>query len=557
MSHGPECGYVTSTVLEHLGNQIVITEEIMMCCSRCCEANTVLSLILREKPTFDTQFFQNLTDAAVSNHLHGSSIINSLLEQYPLLRFTITERTVAYAQDNFAAIEALLKFPKDRYSVSREALFAAAGNSEQLLGLLLSRGEDSYVTREAILSAVGSPEDGYMVGLILESTVLRCESTDDAEFESFKSLFHRLGGKTVVTDHLIRAAIRSWNGKRILQFLLNIAGDSYRIREDMAAEAATGTPKTLKFLLRRFGSSFPITEKVLEAATCADHSGALPLILHRAKHIPITEIMMEGILGRSQQFRTYSWWSVPQAKLELLYTRGKRIQVTEDILVAAAGQNVVDVLVRQYPNEVRKCLTDRVLLATAASSRSIKFLRLYERKFGCNITEEVRLVYRPQMAVDAMHLWAVQRLLTQGAPPDTADTADSDSDIPLHFAALRGRQSIVEVLLQTHAVNVDSVNILGESPLFNAVRNGYTAIVRLLLEAGANPNIVNIRGQTAYSIAYDNIHLRIMRTLEEFGTDRDLASCVGGLELYDDHPRLASWSNLMDLERYRMLLDEE
>jgi hypothetical protein len=48
-----------------------------------------------------------------------------------------------------------------------------------------------------------------------------------------------------------------------------------------------------------------------------------------------------------------------------------------------------------------------------------------------------------------------------------------------------------------------------------------------------------------------------MRTLEEFGADRDLASCVGGLELYDDHPRLASWSNLMDLERYRMLLDEE
>jgi ankyrin repeat protein len=158
------------------------------------------------------------------------------------------------------------------------------------------------------------------------------------------------------------------------------------------------------------------------------------------------------------------------------------------------------------------------------------------------------------MAVDAMHFWAVQRLLAQGAPPDTAD---SDSNTPLHFAALRGHQSIVEVLLQTRAVKIDSINILGESSLFNAVRNGYAAIVRLLLEAGANPNIVNIRGQTAYSIAYDNIHLRIMQTLEEFSADRDLASCVGGLELYDDHPRLASWSKLMDLGRYHKLLDEE
>jgi hypothetical protein len=154
MSHDPECGYVISTVLGHLGNQIVITDEIIMCCLKCCEADTVLSLLLRGKPTLDTQFFQNLTDAAVSNRLHGSSIIKSLLEQCPLLRFTITERTVAYAQDSFAALEALLRFPKDRYSVSREALFAAAGNSEEVLGLLLSRGKDRYVTRQSYLQLV-------------------------------------------------------------------------------------------------------------------------------------------------------------------------------------------------------------------------------------------------------------------------------------------------------------------------------------------------------------------------------------------------------------------
>ncbi|KAL3495899.1 purine and uridine phosphorylase [Aspergillus germanicus] len=134
------------------------------------------------------------------------------------------------------------------------------------------------------------------------------------------------------------------------------------------------------------------------------------------------------------------------------------------------------------------------------------------------ITDELILYWA---AVRDKHLWAVRRLLEQGAPPDTADC---DSRTPLHYAAFGHRESIVEALLQTDSVNVNAINLEGETPLLEAVRTGDSTIVRLLLNKGADPNVVNFRGQTAYSIAEEKMYLRIMKTLKEFGADTGLAS---------------------------------
>ncbi|KAJ0417496.1 ankyrin repeat-containing domain protein [Aspergillus carlsbadensis] len=296
--------------------------------------------------------------------------------------------------------------------------------------------------------------------------------------------------------------------------------------------AAAHAPKALEYLLHRFGSRVPITEKVLEAAAGAGETNALRLILHRANHLAITKRMMEAMFHHSQGFGRGPWGTEADEKLEFLWARGKPIPITEDILIAAAGHEVADVLARQYPNEVKLCLTDHVLLATAASKHScMKTLKLYERRFGCRITDTLRLVYRLGAAVRDKHLWAVRRLLEQGAPPDTAD---SNLRTPLHHAAGGHRQSIVEALLQTRSVDLNAADFRGETPLFVAVRTGDSTIARILLAAGADPNVVNFRGQTPWSIAEERVYLRIMGTLEEFGADTSLASCEFGIDLHDD-----------------------
>jgi hypothetical protein len=318
---------------------------------------------------------------------------------------------------------------------------------------------------------------------------------------------------------------------------MDTAGDCFRIPENIVVQAAARSPQALQLLLGEFGAGMSITDRVVQAAASSVGSDALRLVLHRAKNVSITERMMKAILPPCLGSRRNAWFNKSDAeqKLEFLYTRGKSIPITEDILIAAVSHNMATLLARQYPNEVRRCLTDRVLLATAASTHGITTLKLYERRFGCHITDMLRLVYRLGAAVRDKHLWALRRLLEQGVTPDTADC---DSKTPLHYAAFGHRESIVEALLQTDSVNVNAINLEGETPLLEAVRTGDSTIVRLLLDKGADPNIVDFRGQTAYSIAEERMYLRIMNTLEEFGADTGLASCEVGLELCYEGERL-------------------
>jgi hypothetical protein len=525
---------VVGAVLTHPDSQIAITDELIIRCARRCRHDTLLLILQRGNPTFDSQFCQNLIDSVVQNRLYGEDIIHTLQQLYPAMNLLITERTamlIAYC-GNWEPVEALLQYPEDKVMVTREALFAAANDSEDLLGIFLSRANGDLVTREGIVSAVGSPGDELMIQRVLRAAATSSHSPEQGDFAAFKAVFHRLAGSSSADDALIRASMRNWQSTAVLWFLIDTAGDSFRLTEDIMVDAADHAPEALEYLLHRFDPCVPITEKVLEAAAGADESDALRLILPRANHLAITPTMMEAMFYRSRGFGRFIWETAAEEKLEFMCASGKAIPITEDILIAAAGHKVADVLARQYPNEVKLCLTDRVLLATAASSHSsLKTLKLYERRFGCQITERLRLVYRLGAAVRDKHLWAVQRLLEQGAPPDTADF---DLRTPLHHAACGHRESIVEALLQTQSVDINATDFRGETPLLDAVRTGDSTIVRILLTAGADPNAVNSRGQTAWSIAEERVYLRIMRTLEEFGADTNLASCEIGLELRDD-----------------------
>ncbi|KAL2844553.1 hypothetical protein BJY01DRAFT_248064 [Aspergillus pseudoustus] len=522
-------------------HELTVLPEVLEILSRCWDTDPTIAAVVSQLHTllqqhqqpFEPQFVYNLIDSAVWNRVHGEAIIHSLQEDYPALCFTITERTVRTAseRDEFAALKAILKSPPAMVTVTKNALFAAAKTSDELLTLLISRGEDGSLTRGALLSAAGSPADEFLVHLTLQTAARTCSAGDAEALASFEALLLNFGGRMAVNDQLMRAAINNrWRYRSILQVVIDTAGTDFRLTKDFLDEAAEKSMAALKLFFNRFDASPLVDEKTIEAAAAAGSPAHLHFLLHRARQVTITEEIILKILPRCQASTFDGWESNTEAadKLELLYTRGRHIPITEDILIAAAYHNVVELLATWYPNQVRQCLSERVLLATAASQYSIKNLRLYARKFVGRTTDKLNLVSKLGCAVRDNHLWAVQNLLSKGAPPDTPD---SDLRTPLRNAVRGERESIVKAILQTGAVNVNSVDLRGESSLFGGARVADTTIVRLLLEAGADPNIVNIRGQTAYSIASDNIRLGIMRILEEFGADTSLASCEGGLEL--------------------------
>jgi ankyrin repeat protein len=82
--------------------------------------------------------------------------------------------------------------------------------------------------------------------------------------------------------------------------------------------------------------------------------------------------------------------------------------------------------------------------------------------------------------------------------------ADADVNKPgwtaLHYAAAKGHVDIINLLLEHHAY-IDAESPNGTTPLMMAAEYGTPAAVKLLLSAGADPTLKNAQGLTALNFA--------------------------------------------------------
>ncbi|XDG04305.1 hypothetical protein ABKA04_003920 [Annulohypoxylon sp. FPYF3050] len=108
----------------------------------------------------------------------------------------------------------------------------------------------------------------------------------------------------------------------------------------------------------------------------------------------------------------------------------------------------------------------------------------------------------------------VAALLKNGNEPDSPDTHHRT---PLSYAAERGNETVVELLLKENSVNPDSKDSKrGRTPLWYAVANGHTSIVKLLLEKGrADPNCESEHERVVLSLAAEKGYEKIVTLLLE------------------------------------------
>lgn len=120
---------------------------------------------------------------------------------------------------------------------------------------------------------------------------------------------------------------------------------------------------------------------------------------------------------------------------------------------------------------------------------------------------------------------AVNRLLTLGVD---IDLADQDGQTPLLWAAYKGHEAIVQLLLKNAARVEKADRVYGRTPLSWAASKGHQDVVRLLLSNGANVNAVDNSQRTPLSWAASRGHLNTIRHLIEAGADKELADSGSG-----------------------------
>jgi hypothetical protein len=105
---------------------------------------------------------------------------------------------------------------------------------------------------------------------------------------------------------------------------------------------------------------------------------------------------------------------------------------------------------------------------------------------------------------------------------------DDKQETPLLLASRLGHRKVVELLLNTGLVNVESRDDTGQTPLSLAAERGYEAVVRLLLEKGAEiESKGDYREQTPLSLAAKGGYEAVVRLLLEKGAEIESKDSFG------------------------------
>ncbi|KAL8366631.1 hypothetical protein RB595_010476 [Gaeumannomyces hyphopodioides] len=130
-------------------------------------------------------------------------------------------------------------------------------------------------------------------------------------------------------------------------------------------------------------------------------------------------------------------------------------------------------------------------------------------------------------AAEKGHQAVIQLLLDTGKAE--VDSKDKYRRTPLSWAARNGHEAVAKLLLDTGKVDVDSKDNVGQTPLWWAVEKGHEAVVKLLLGTGkVDVDSKDNYGQTPLSWAAEKGHEAVVKLLLDTGkVDVDSKSSSG------------------------------
>lgn len=125
---------------------------------------------------------------------------------------------------------------------------------------------------------------------------------------------------------------------------------------------------------------------------------------------------------------------------------------------------------------------------------------------------------------------AVDELVRQGHKPSVKDKCNRT---PLTYAAEKGHDAVVNLLLRIDAADINSKDEDGATPLSRAAANGQEACVKLLLDRHADSNSKDKNGETPLHWAAKIGHEIIVRHLLQNGANIDSIDNRGSTSLHE------------------------
>lgn len=132
--------------------------------------------------------------------------------------------------------------------------------------------------------------------------------------------------------------------------------------------------------------------------------------------------------------------------------------------------------------------------------------------------------------------------------PRLVTLKDKNNRLILHWAAVMGKERLVELLLQHERCPIDDEDDSGATPLILATLKGAHTICAQLLDKGANVNHQNKNGHNATKYAGSKNHKDVLKLLLEHGGDVNAKDHIGETPIH----RVASMENT---ECLRLMLE--
>lgn len=548
---------------------------------RCAAGNDLngakmMSFLLAEaKDWMITEELTEMMKIAARSGSEGPGIIKPLLERAGDV--LITEDVLMTAANNPGGNELIKMFSRKDWEMTEEVLEAMMSRLayEETLQLILDRVADLEITEKILLAAASNRFFGdQLVGLLLDrvdrlvlldSVLLEAAGNYEFGLEVILLLQRRAGRINVTREALERAAREG--SMRTMKFLLDHT--SAPITEAVIIGAIMGCDldkelEKVQLLLDR-ATDLPITRQMVHTAARYSCLGCLALIWQRACRIEMTEDVTEDVTRDLAQAAISGGMAVQKLRflldavenlvvgpeslvsmvrkrydeiplLNLFIDRGIKLQITQDVLRAAAGNHRDDrsLMTILLERSEKATLTDELFRAAAGSggvgilqvlsefcglaevpTKWLELARLHDAvKSSSRDSIDDLVSFRRSIdyfvSDNDFHLNSVRELLAKGVEPNVPD---GEGLTPVMHAAALGNILTVQALLSAGA-NPNSKDMQGRTPLFFAASGGHYGIVETLLDLGVPTHLEDEQGDTPSSMDKRFGHMRIFRLLE-------------------------------------------
>ncbi|KAL4947371.1 hypothetical protein BDW69DRAFT_190254 [Aspergillus filifer] len=345
-------------------------------------------------------------NVAAANTSCGYALMSLFLDHDQ--NILLTENTLIKIAENGEAASAIfdLLFQRRLYDfpVGTEVLKAVACNEEHGLeimeALLEKRGCDIHITPDILECAAKNEKKGPAMtklllnragrGPLLTEEVLIAAASRRDHAEELTALLRVLPRDLPFTESMVATKIlHDWWGAEQTKRLFDYRGASIPITKGLIETILDGccSKEVVRVILRWQAEDFPVSDEIVTSIVKSYDSNLVACFLDlRGESIHLTP----GHLQAAATNRHYG----PEV-LEVLLDHSGDIPITEEVVIAAAGQSdtgarLMELLIKRYGQKVP--ITEKVIAAIATSGRTGEesvALLLKNADWDVTLTEEL------------------------------------------------------------------------------------------------------------------------------------------------------------------------